>query len=116
MMMETFDPVDPELHNLDFERPNKNLHWYGDASLTEKPADRLRAEHLSKKIKEAFIIKTLEIRKKKSKVFSLSEVIKQSIKRQETIKSENIYRRNLRNFSIEELINRLDQDKTLSKS
>ena len=25
MMMENFDPVDPELHNLDFERPNKNL-------------------------------------------------------------------------------------------
>ena len=77
---------------------------------------RLRAERLSKKFKEAFIIKTLEVRKKKSRVFSLSEVIKQSIKRQETIKSENIYKRNRQNISIEEFINKLDQVNTLNKS
>ena len=79
-------------------------------------AARLRAERLSKKFKEAFIIKTLEVRKKKSRVFSLSEVIKQSIKRQETIKSENIYKRNRQNISIEEFINKLDQVNTLNKS
>ena len=79
-------------------------------------AARLRAERLSKKFKEAFIIKTLEVRKKKSRVFSLSEVIKQSIKRQETIKSENIYKRNRQNICIEEFINKLDQVNTLNKS
>ena len=114
--MEEFDPIDPQLKNLDFERPNKNLQWWGDPILTESPKDRLRAEKLSKKIKEAFIIKVLEIRKKKSLVPNLSDVIKQSIQRQQTIKSEFVYRRNRQNFSIEEFINKLDQDQNMKKS
>ena len=76
MMMEEFDPIDPQLKNLDFERPNKNLQWYGDPELTSSSKDRLRAEKLSKKLKEAFIMKLLEIRKKKSLVPNLSDVIK----------------------------------------
>ena len=62
MMMEEFDPIDPQLKNLDFERPNKNLHWYGDRTLTQTPENMLRAEKLSKKLKEAFIVKVLEMR------------------------------------------------------
>ena len=78
--MQDFDPLEPKLRNLDFERPNKELQWYSDPMLTVKRDDMIRSEYLSKQIKEAFLMKVFELRKKKASIPKLSDVIKQSIK------------------------------------
>ena len=79
LLMEDFDPLEPKLRNLDFERPNKELQWRPDLKNAMTPADKVRSEYLSKQIKEAFLMKVFELRKVRAAVPKLSDVIKQSI-------------------------------------
>ena len=77
--MEDFDPLEPKLRNLDFERPNKELRFSTDPMLTNGKNAVARSENLSKALKEAFLMKVFEYRRIRARVPKLTDVIKQSI-------------------------------------